>query len=177
MHSGHEALLEACHDLDVRLGCKVEYQRQIGFEGTQGRQRLHVIADADLKLHQWMTLPKSGNRTRQGVRRQSLAGQNVDLTATQSLQFFNLRPDLFEIGLTGAHMMDKQLAGRRQAHAARQSLEQRQAKFRFQILDAPVYRRRRDVQALGRETDGPGACDFVEIPQESKMVHAVLAYR
>jgi hypothetical protein len=54
---------------------------------------------------------------------------------------------------------------------ARQALEDRRAEFLLDVLDAAVVRRGRHVQALGGPGDRADAGHFIDIAQQTQVVH------
>ena len=117
-------------------------------------------------------LPELADHAGQKPRRQRLAGDQAHAAAAQALQFLDLRAHTLQVGGAATDVAHEQLAGRGQAHAARQSLEYRRAELVLDVLDPAVHRRGRHVQPLGRLADRADAGHFVDVAQKSQMVHA-----
>jgi len=118
-----------------------------------------------------MRLAEVPDHLGQEARRQRLAGHHLHLAAPQALQLLDLRAHVRQLGGAAADVAHEQLARRRQAHAARQALEDRRAEFLLDVLDAAVDRRGRHVQALGGLADRADAGHFIDIAQQTQVVH------
>ncbi len=68
-------------------------------------------------------------------------------------------------------MLCQQNSGRRRAHAATRSLEQRQSGFPFKWRDVLAYRRRCVSQPVSRDGDRPGVHDLAEYAKPSHVEH------
>ncbi len=171
VHRGHQLLLELGQALDVGLGCQVEHQRQVGLVVAQCVQRLQVVTHACVEVHQRMRAPEGRDLARQEHRRQRLAGDDAHAAAAQALQFLDLGAHLVQRRAALADVVHEQLASGRQPHAAWQALEDRRAQLAFDVQQAPVDRRRGHVQPLGRLADAARTGHFVDVAQESQVVH------
>ena len=171
VHYHAQRLGDIVQALDVRLRRQMKDERQVRLKGAQRIQRPVVIAHLHLKLHQRMLLPKAGDTFRQVAARGGLTDDDPHAAAAQPLQVLDLGAHLLQMRSPAADVMHKQLAGRRQPHAPRQTLEQWCTQFVFQVLNTAIHRRRRDVQTLGSLADRAHSGHLIQIVQKAQMIH------
>ena len=123
-----------------------------------------------------MLLPKAGDTFGQIAARDGLTDDDPHPTAAQPLQVLDLGAHLLQMRSPAADVVHKQLAGRRQPHASRQTLEQRCPQLVFQILDTAIHRRGRDVQTLGSLADRAHSGHLVQVMQKTQMIHVSSCY-
>jgi hypothetical protein len=131
-----------------------------------------VVADARIEAHQRMR--RSEIAITSGRKRGASAWLATSRTAPRRRPCSSSISERTRSSSDGAaaDVAHEQFARRCQAHAARQTLEERRAQFFLQVLDAAVDGGGRHVQPLGRLADRAGPGDLVGVAQEAKVVHA-----
>ena len=94
-----------------------------------------------------------------------------DMAAPEAGEVGHLAAHPVKVGDLGADVLDQKFAGRVEAHAARQALEDRRAEFLLEPLDPPVERRRGDVHVFRRLADRTGFCHRLDQGQSRQVLH------
>ena len=118
-----------------------------------------------------MVLAEFGDLPRQEIERQRLAAGDPHGAAPQAFEILDLRLHAFDFAVLAAQIVDEDLAGGGEAHAARPAVEQRRAKFLFQVGNAPIDRGSRDIEPFGGLADRAGTGDLVDITQNAEVLH------
>jgi hypothetical protein len=171
MHQQHQPLLEDGERLDIGVGIESKGERKIAFVAAQRGDCLAPVANLHLEIDQWVTTPERCKRRRKESGRCRLTGNQPDPTAAQSLQILDRRSNLVECCAALANILQEQLAGCGEPHAARQPLEDGGTQLLFDVEQAPVDGRCRHMKPLGRLADRPAASHFVKVTQVTEVIH------
>ena len=118
-----------------------------------------------------MARAELGDLARQEVERQRLAAGDAHGAAAQALEVLDLRLHALDAAVLLAQVVDENLAGGGEPHAARPALEQRRAELLLQVHDAAVHRRCRDIEVIRGLADRARARDLVDISQNPQVLH------
>ena len=140
------------HEVD-----RLEHQREVGGIGGEFFLGLGAVAHVHGKGHPRVLGPVARDLLRQEVGQQRLAAGDADVAPAFSGQVGDLALDLGEVGLGEAVVLEQELSGGVQPHAAREPLEEFGAEFLLESADAPVQRRGGQVHILRRLPHGAGA--------------------
>lgn len=125
VHGSYEPLLELRHHLNVRLMGKIKNKHEVSFEPSKSSQGLYMVTNVHMEIHQWMRPPKVGHKSRHEIGCQCLAGDQLHATATQTLQFLDLRAHFIKCADATTHILYEQFTGGGQPHTAPEPLEKR----------------------------------------------------
>ena len=138
MHQRAEAFGRRSENDDVRMIRPFMGQDHVDAIVQQIRQHRARGPDRDREADAGMLALKGGNRTRHHVDGGGFSGAHADMPAHQALQFPDLVAEPMEVAERSPHMRGEGLAGRGQADAALQPVEQAGAEFLFQVEDAAI---------------------------------------
>ena len=130
-----------------------------------------MVEHLDVERDQRMAGAELGDLARQEVEREGLAAGDAHGAAAQALQILDLRFHALDAAVLLAQVMNENLAGGGEPHAARPALEQLRAELFLQIHDSAVHRRRRDVEMIGGLADRARARDLVDVPHDAQVLH------
>ena len=160
-------------DIELVGAWRIVREQQIVLVRHQRRHQRRGRADEQLELHAGIALLIARDGFRDQVVGRGFRARDPHRAAHQAAQLLDLRDGGGEIGQAAPDGRDQDLAGRGQAHAARQPLEQRRAKLLLDIQDAAIERGRCDAQPIGGFADRARARDGVENEIEAgRLEHA-----
>jgi hypothetical protein len=132
-----------------------------------------MIHHLQVERHLRMLLLEIRDPQRQEIKRQGLTAGNQDGASSQAAQIFDVRFHPPSIGDLAAGIANKHLSCGRQFDAARPAFEQGGPNFGFEILNAAVHGRWRQVQVLRSLSDGAHAGDLDDVGQQLQMPHGI----
>ena len=128
-HHRDQLLFERHQRLEVGEKGRAEHHHEIDLVGRERRHRPFVVDDFHLERHQRMGFAEFGDLPRQKIERQRLAAGDAHRAAAQALEVLDLRLHALDFAVIAAQVVDENLAGGGQPHAARPAVEQRRAEF------------------------------------------------
>ncbi len=170
-HHRHQFLLKRHQRLETGEKLRPEHHDKVDLEGRERRHRPFMVDDFQFERHQRMMRAEFGDLPRQKIECQGLAAGDTHGAAPQALEVLDLRLHALDFAVLAAQIVDEDLAGGSETHAARPAIEQRRAEFLFQIGNPPIDRGRRDVEPFGGLSDRARTGDLVDIAENAEMLH------
>ena len=172
-HQRVHRLLDGEQGVELGQTHGLEHEGQVGgVIGESGFGRF-AVAPVDAEGDSWMLAAIDGDLLGQEHRHDGLGTGDRDVAAADARKVRDLRPHPFHVRELRAHVLDEDLARRRQPDAAGQPLEDLDAEFVLDSQDAAVERRGGDGERLGRAPDGARPDNGIDIAQRQQVTHRI----